>query len=109
MKNNLFFMSTLLFFSFIVMCFHVWGTEQESNLKKAIRYSKNHDEKDKEAYESYLKLYRFRLANGTSGTTAADIQDNINSCFLGQYESTDIKYLCSALAVDAQMKKFDLK
>ncbi len=83
--------------------------EQESNLEKAIRYSKNHNEKDKNAYEAYLRLYYFRLANGTSQSTATDLYKSIESCFLGQYESEDITHFCSSLAVDAQAKKFDLK
>ena len=97
----------LLFLSFITLI-SMSKAEQESNLEKAIRYSKSSNERDREAYEGYVKLYRFRLANGTSGTIAQDLDKSIRSCFSGYYESKDIKHLCSALAVDAQTKKLDL-
>ena len=82
---------------------------EEYNLEKAIRYSKYKYEKDKDAYETYLRLYYFRLANGTSQNTATDLYKIINSCISGKYESKDITYLCSSLAIDARAKKLDLK
>ena len=104
MKNTLY-TGTGLLFSLLILLGCISKAEQESNLKKAIRYSKNHNEKDKDAYEAYLKVYFFRLANGTSQNTVIDLDKSIQHCFLGQYESEDIKHLCSSLAADAQAKK----
>jgi hypothetical protein len=105
MKNS------LLCISMSMLLFNLFTQpiEQESNLKKAIRYSKTNNPRDRSAYESYVKLYRFRLANGTAGTMLTDLDKSIRNCFSGHYESQDIKHLCLTLAIDARVKKPDSK